>query len=161
MIDSFVFGRTGLGLLAAALLTHTASSDVLTLLQENASEAGSDPSITQDAPSSPESGSNPESDSEAGSDAPLGWNMMFERVDRGTYASLGYLHEFGADFGDGGSVAVDRAFGSVGTKVRFHPDVTGSVGLAWGGNLAWTVSGRNRINDPGLGPETDEQVMFF
>ena len=60
--------------------------------------------------------------------------FMFRRVDRGTYVSGGYLHEFGADFADGGSVSVDRAFGGAGIAVQFHPEVTGSVGVAWGGD---------------------------
>lgn len=159
MIESFVLGRTGLGLLAATAMMNTASSDVLTLLQENTSQAGTDPAITQDAAPDPESGSNPAPESEPGSDSPLGWNMMFERVDRGTYASLGYLHEFGADFGDGGSVAVDRAFGSVGTKIRFHPDVTGSVGLAWGGDWYRFKGDTNLSLKSGAAPWTSVQAV--
>ena len=123
-----MINRTGLSFLAAASITSSVTSDALTLLQESDSRSQPAPTTSQQGPST--SGSVPEPESES----PLGWNMMIERIERGTHASLGYLHEFGADFGDGGSVAVDRAFGSVGTEIRFHPDVTGSVALAWGGD---------------------------
>lgn len=149
--------RAGLGLLAAAAVSVPASSDALTLLQQEASQDDAPATVVQDAP--PVSDADPGPGSESDSESPLGWNMMFERVERGTYASLGYLHEFGSDFSDGGSVAVDRVFGSIGTKIRLHPDVTGSVGLAWGGDWYRFKGNTDLAMNSGTDPWTSVQAV--
>lgn len=140
-----------LGLIAATAVTGAASADALTLLLQQG--AASDVATDTDAPAQ----TAPPASADAA--APGGGSIMFERVERGTYASLGYLHEFGTDFGKGGSVAVDRVFGSFGTKVRFLPEVTGSVGLAWGGDW-YRFKGESELS-PGQGavPWTNAQAV--
>ncbi|MBC02012.1 MAG: hypothetical protein CMJ34_01735 [Phycisphaerae bacterium] len=160
MIEHLHLDRTCLGLIVATSLTGAASADALALLLERGSPSGSEAMIDQDPPSDGEASGTPvdaETDSDSGS--PLGWNIMFERIERGTHASLGYLHEFGTDFGDGGSVSVDRAFGSIGTELRFHPEVTGSVALAWGGDW-YRFKGDSELSPaPGVTPWNSVQAV--
>ena len=96
------FTTTLSAVLLGTLAGGTAAGDALSLLQDEAAAPG-------DAPA----GNAPGSAGPSG-----GGSLMFERVERGTHASVGYLHEFGTDFEGGGSVAVDRAFASVGTEIR-------------------------------------------
>jgi len=85
--------------------------------------------------------------------------LMFRRVDRGTYVSGGYLHEFGTDFSGGGSVAVDRGFGGAGIAVQFHPEVKGSVGVAWGGDWYRFTGDSDLSPSPGAAPWSDVHAI--
>ncbi|MEE2971509.1 MAG: hypothetical protein VX672_00140 [Planctomycetota bacterium] len=125
------------GLLVAGILSWPASSgaDTLRLLQER-----------DEGPAKKDDGATSR-------------GMMFERVERGTYASVGFLHEFATDFGDGGSVAVDRAFGSVGTEFQLHPDFKGSASLAWGGDWYRFDGDVGLSPDPDAKPWTDAQAV--
>ena len=137
------FTTTLAAVLLGTVVGGTAGGDALSLLQDEAAAPGAAPI-----------GNGPE---DAG--PPGGGSLMFERVERGTYASVGYLHEFGTDFGGGGSVAVDRVFASVGTKIQLHPDVTGSVGLAWGGDWYRFKGESDLALAPGAQPWTNAQAI--
>lgn len=101
----------------------------------------------------------PAEDAPAPDSTEEGGGLMFKRVERGTYVSGGYLHEFGSDFSEGGSVSVDRAFGGAGLAVQFHPDVKGTVGLAWGGDW-YRFEGDSELSPtPGAAPWSDVQAL--
>lgn len=86
-------------------------------------------------------------------------SLMFERVERGTYVSGGYLHEFASDFSGGGSVSVNRLFGGAGVAVQFHPEVKGTVGLAWGGDW-YRFEGDSALSPtPDAAPWTDVHAV--
>ncbi len=132
----------GAAIAAATLLpVSTATAlDALSLLEargQDDAEVTSD--VTESAPSVTETSE----------------GFMFRRVDRGTYVSGGYLHEFGADFSGGGSVSVNRVFGGAGIGVQFHPEVKGSIGVAWGGDW-YRFEGDSALSpSPGAAPWSD------
>ena len=136
-------------LVAAGSLAGAASTtaDTLLLLQEQDS-AGSPPA----------SPAGSWGDAAADEDA-TNRGMMFERVERGSYASVGFLHEFATDFSDGGSVSVDRAFGSAGTEFQLHPDFKCSAGLAWGGDWYRFKGDTGLSPDPNAKPWTNAQAV--
>lgn len=136
-------------LLAAGSLCWSASAgaDTLLLLQE------------QDAATNPLEIPAEARDGAASDDEATSRGMMFERVERGSYASVGFLHEFATDFSDGGSVAVDRAFGSAGTEFQLHPDFKCSAGLAWGGDWYRFKGDAGLSPDPDAKPWTNAQAV--
>ena len=95
----------------AAFSIHTSlSGDALLLLQE--ASTSEDTSVT---------------------DAPIAENKPgFRVVDY--RPSGGFVHEFGADLSGGGSVSVDRAFAAFKVGFEAGENVTGSIGVAWGGD---------------------------
>lgn len=129
---------------SAGLLAAECAADTLDLLAAIQDDADTSSAVAADGDAADEA-------SDEG--------LMFRRVDRGTYVSAGYLHEFATDFDGGGSVAVDRAFGGAGVEVQFHPEVTGSVGVAWGGDW-YRFDGDSALSpNPGEAPWTNVQAI--
>ena len=73
--------------------------------------------------------------------------------------SGGFVHEFGADFGGGGSVQVERGFGTGRVGFNFDTGNSASFGLAWGGDW-YRFNGPNQLSpDPDVDPWTNVQAF--
>jgi hypothetical protein len=122
-------------MIATGLLTSSLHADLLLLLQQ---ESESDDAMVGGAP-------------------PI--EVDEQGISLEYKPSGGYVHEFGADFSDGGSVSVDRGFAAF--KVGIDPggDFNGSIGVAWGGDW-YRFDGTSDLSPaPGVAPWSDIQAM--
>jgi hypothetical protein len=120
----------------AAFSIHTSlSGDALLLLQE--ASTSEDTSVT---------------------DAPIAENKPgFRVVDY--RPSGGFVHEFGADLSGGGSVSVDRAFAAFKVGFEAGENVTGSIGVAWGGDW-YDFDGTSELSPAAdIAPWSDVQAI--
>lgn len=118
-----------------------ASADALSLLMQ-----ASETDTTAPAPpGSPEADAPPEGPPPA---PPIEYRL-----------SGGFVHEFGADFGGGGSVQVERGF--VAGRIGFNFDTgnSASFGVAWGGDW-YRFDGNSQLSPaPGIEPWSNVQAL--
>jgi hypothetical protein len=134
MLMKILCPRTAVAI--TALSIHASlSGDALLLLQEASASATAD----------------------AATDSPVETTSGFRVVDY--KPSGGFVHEFSANLSGGGSVSVDRAFAAFKVGFAAGTDVTGSIGVAWGGDW-YDFDGTSELSPaPDTAPWSDVQAI--